>query len=168
MIVSDIMTRDLLTVPTELSVADGLARALDREVHHLLLVEAGRLKGVTCICELRERLPNESLRDCVRRAPIVIWAQCTLKQAAQRFIEKEVSFFPVCDGPHVVGVITRGDLRRSVVSEAVLPNSFRCKFCGSTRHVRPLHGDTSVPACLECTDRTAPAARGWYDEGAKG
>jgi len=168
MFVSDIMTRELLTARSDLTVAQGIAMARERDVHHLLIVANGRLKGVSCLCELRNRPTDETLGRSIMRAPQVIWAQCTLRQAAYRFLEMDVSCFPVCDGAQLVGVITRGDLRRSVISETLLPGSFRCRFCGSTRHVRPLRGDTSMPACLECTDRTAPTAHGQFDEGVKG
>jgi len=167
MLVSEIMTRELFTVPMELTVADGLARAREREVHHLLLVKDKQLKGVVCICELRDRPPDELLSRSISGAPMVIWAQSTLKHAARRFVEKGASCFPVCDGDVLVGVITRGDVRRSVIPESMLPGSFRCKFCGSTRHVRPLRGDTSLPACLECTDRATAPSGEHFDEGVK-
>ncbi|MFM2416636.1 MAG: hypothetical protein RL385_1359 [Pseudomonadota bacterium] len=166
--VADIMTRELLTISSAESVSLALARAQERDVHHLLVVELGRLKGVTCICDLRDRPPKAELREVLRRAPEVIWPQSTLKQAARRFIDKGVSCFPVCDGAELVGVITRGDLRRSVIAEDELPVSFRCSFCGSTRHVRAVMGQPGLAACLDCSDRTAPMATGLFDEGAKG
>jgi transcription elongation factor Elf1 len=64
-----------------------------------------------------------------------------------------------------VGVITRGDLRRSVIAEAELPHSFRCTFCGSTRHVRPVPDQPGLSACLECSDRRAPFSADLYEEG---
>lgn len=167
MLVSEIMSRELFTVPADLTVADGLARAHEREVHHLLIVKDKQLKGVVCICELRERPSDEPLALCIRGAPMLIWAQSTLKQAAQRFVEKGASCFPVCDGDVLVGVVTRGDLRRSVIPESVLPGSFRCSFCGSTHHVRPLRGDSSLSACLDCTDRASAELAEHFDEGVK-
>jgi predicted transcriptional regulator len=167
MLVSEIMTRELFTVQADLTVADGLFRAQERDVHHLLLVHGKQLKGVVCVCQLRDRPPNEPLARSIDGPPMVIWAQSTLKHAARRFVEKGASCFPVCDGEVLVGVLTRGDLRRSVIPESLLPGSFRCKFCGSTRHVRPLRGDTSQPACLDCTDRASAALHEHFDEGVK-
>ena len=167
MIVSDVMTRELLTAAGHLTVTQALRLARERDVHHVLVVEDKRLRGVVCVCELRDRGGETPLRDCITSQPAVIWAQCSLRQAARIFVEKNVSCFPVCDGEQLVGVITRGDLRRSVITEELLPG-FRCKFCGSTRHVRALRGDSSLPACLDCTDRVAPSAGGLFEEGVKG
>lgn len=167
MLVSDIMTRDLLTVWGGLSVREALERAFERDVHHLLIVEDGRLRGVSCVCDLRERPAQEPVRTSITRAPVVVWAQSSLREAAQRFIEKDVSCFPVCDGSELVGVVTRGDLRRSRIHEHELPNSFRCSFCGSTRHVRALASQPGFASCLECRDRTSPAAEDLFEEGTK-
>jgi CBS domain-containing protein len=164
--VADIMSRDLLTIPGLLTVAEGLERARARDVHHLLITHAGRLRAVTCVCELRERPMNAVLHAGLVRVPEVIWPELTLKQAARRFVEKNVSCFPVCDGASLVGVITRGDLRRSVIGEAELPHSFRCTFCGSTRHVRPLPAQPGLAACLDCSDQSTPYGASLYDEGA--
>lgn len=168
MLVSEIMSRELLTLPSHISVSEALARATERDVHHVLITEHGRLKGVSCVCQLREHAATATLRSCIAGPPLVIWSQCTLKQAAQRFIEKDASCFPVIDGAELVGVITRSDLRRSVIDEGTLPGSFRCRFCGSTRHVRPIAHDPTLGACLDCADYSVPAAHGFHEEGTKG
>ena len=164
--VSEIMTtRDLLTVAAQSSVLEALTRATDRDVHHVLIVEDKRLRGITCVCDLRGRSGAQRLCEVIARPPEVLWPESTLKEAARRFVEKGVSCFPVCDGAELVGVVTRSDLRRSVISEKELPQSFRCSFCGSTRHVRALPLEPQLAACLDCRDRAAPAGGGEYDEG---
>jgi predicted transcriptional regulator len=166
--VAEIMTRELLTIPSVVSVSDALRRARERDVHHLLVVETGRLRAVTCVCELRDRPLTDTLAQTAFRPPEVVWPELTLKQAARRFVEKGVSCFPVCDGASLVGVITRRDQRRSVIGEDELPHSFRCTFCGSTRHVRPVHDQPGLAACLDCNDRRTPMTAELFDEGDKG
>lgn len=164
--VSEVMTtRNLLTVWGHVSVLEALGRAAERDVHHVLIVEQKRLVGVTCVCDLRGRSGNQPVREVIERPPVVVWPQSTLKEAAQRFVDKGVSCFPVCDGAELVGVVTRSDLRRSLIGERDLPRSFRCSFCGSTRHVRAHGRDPELAACLDCRDRSVPAGEGNYDEG---
>ncbi|MDD9969044.1 MAG: CBS domain-containing protein [Myxococcales bacterium] len=166
--VSNVMSRDLLALPSDAPVSVGLHKAEARDLHHVLVADAGQLKGVMCVCELRERPRDEPLGACVTRPPDVIEPQCTLDQAADRFVQSGVSCFPVCEGPELVGVLTRSDLLRNRVPETKLPASFVCSFCGSTRHVRPLHGDEALAACLDCADRSVGSNDRLYDEGGPG
>lgn len=165
--VSDVMTQDLVTLPVDASVAMGLTRAQEHDLHHVLITTDDRLVGIACVCELRDQPRDTPLGKCVSRPPEVIAPDQSLDQAAERFVAKRVSCFPVCDGEKLVGVITRSDLRRNMVSGEKLPATFACAFCGSTRHVRPLHGDEALASCLECADRSVPSSAGLYEEGSK-
>lgn len=165
--VSDVMTRDLVTLPEDAKVAAALAAAAERDLHHVLIMAGDKLAGIACVCDLREQPRGESLASCIRRPPDVIAPSETLDAAADAFVQRGVSCFPVCDGEDLVGVVTRSDLRRSMIPEAKLPASFQCTFCGSTRHVRPLHGNEALAACLECSDRSVPTGTGLYEEGHK-
>lgn len=165
--VADIMTRDLVTLSQDESVAAGLSRAQERDLHHVLIMADDRLAGIVCVCDLRERPRTEALGGCIARAPEVIEPGATLDEAAEAFVARSVSCFPVCDGGKLVGVVTRGDLRGVVDSNAKLPEHFECSYCGSTRHVRLIPGNKTLAACLECTDRSAPAGANLYEEGTK-
>ena len=166
--VREIMNRDLLTLPGDASVAQGLRAAVERDVHHVLVPERGRLTGVICVCDLRERPRDQSLTESISRQPEVVAPGNTLEQAAERFVRQGISCFPVCDGDELVGVVTRRDVRRSLPPGHALPASFECAFCGSMRHVRPFGEGGAVSACLDCADYAAPADTGLFEEGNKG
>jgi len=165
--VSEVMSRNLVSLPTDASVAAGLDAAKEHDLHHVLVTADDKLVGIVCVCDLRERPRSDTLASCISRPPDVIAPEQSLDEAAETFVARGVSCFPVCDEGELVGVVTRGDLRRGMIPEAKLPASFQCTFCGSTRHVRPFHGDPALAACLECSDRSAPADSGLYEEGRK-
>ena len=137
MIVADVMTRQVVTVPIELTVGAALTRAGEHDIHHLVLVEKERLRGVVCVCQLLDQPTQQTLNQLDVRPPEVIWPQSSLASAAYRFMDKNVSCFPVCDGAELVGVITRNDIRLSEDESAGLPISFDCGRCGSLRQKRP-------------------------------
>ncbi|MGD8863211.1 MAG: CBS domain-containing protein [Myxococcales bacterium] len=165
--VSDIMTRDLVALPRDETVASALRRAAERDLHHVLIVDGSALAGIACICDLRELPTDTKLGDCIARPPEVIEPERSLDEAAEQFVARSVSCFPVCNDGELVGVVTRSDLRRSKLPEFQLPSSFECAFCGSTRHVRPAEHDPSLATCLECADRSVPASARQFDVGTK-
>jgi CBS domain-containing protein len=154
MLVGDIMTSQPRTVPHTRTVAEGLSFANEHDLHHLLLVDdpTARLVGVVCICNLRGRT-EEPLTSRIQRPPEVIWPESTVQEAVRRFIEKHVSCLPVCDGPDLVGMLTRADLVRAGLAAHELPGGDHCMCCGETRHLRPLPGRPGVGICLACSER---------------
>ena len=137
MIVADIMTRQVVTVPIGLTVGAALTRAGEHDIHHLVIVEKERLRGVVCVCQLLDQPTQQTLNQLPVGPPEVIWPQSSLTGAAYRFMDKNVSCFPVCDGAELVGVITRSDLRLRQDESGDLPISFDCGHCGSLRQRRP-------------------------------
>jgi len=75
--------------------------------------------------------------------------------------EFEVGCLPIVDEHGLRGVVTRGDLRRAGVEEALLGAS-RCASCGSRHGVRPHPTLEAVEFCLDCLDRAMTPAD--YDE----
>lgn len=76
---------------------------------------AGRLAGVVTRRDLLDRARGDAQRvgDVVRRAPVVVYPDSTLRDAADRMVQEGVGRLPVVErgGPgQVVGIITRSDL----------------------------------------------------------
>jgi len=163
MLVEEVMTDRLLAVPLDLVVSEALAIAHAAGLHHLLLTERGKLKGMACICELEARPAWEPLSRESRRKLHTVEAESPLELAAKRFVDAEVGCLAVLDGVELVGVLTRGDLRRAALPPGSLPLTLYCSYCGDTRHVREMPGQPGMAACLECQQRADPS--GPYEEG---
>ncbi len=142
----------LLTVPPETSCADADALARERRVRHLLVTVEERLLGVLCRCDLCPPLPGERVVERMSHEIYAVPPDATLGEATAALADVHVGCLPVVEGERVVGVITRGDLRRAGVPEALLGAS-TCALCGSPHGVRP-GTHSGIEVCLDCIDVT--------------
>ncbi len=153
--IADVMTlaSEIVTVEPDLPIqrADRMARHYG--IRHLLVAHEGDLIGVACRCDLVPPvLSGETVKDrmTAKLWSLPVWS--TLGDAAELMTEREIGFAPVVDGDAVVGVITRGDLRRAGIDESLL-GAARCEQCGSHHGVRPHPLLEGIEFCLDCLDR---------------
>lgn len=140
----------LVTVAPTVSceAADALAR--EHGVRHLLVVEGENLLGVICRCDLHP-LPrfDEPVGTRMNRDVLGIDAGATLKDAASAIATLGIGILPVFRHGRLSGMLSRGDLRRAGVPEALL-GARQCCNCSSTHGVRTwTHG---CDYCIECID----------------
>ncbi|MEP7088224.1 MAG: chloride channel protein [Gemmatimonadota bacterium] len=119
-LVRDVATRDVVTVRASDTIADArasLSRAPTSATHQgfPVLSDSGRVLGVMMRRELFEvaRDETESVLQAVRRPPIVVFDDSTLRDAADQMVKEEVGRLPVVERetPHrLVGIISRSDL----------------------------------------------------------
>lgn len=134
MLVSELMSRQVITIEASESCYEAAARMCRRRVRHLPVVDAdGLLVGIVTDRDLRHRLfapavfraigsvPVESiLRDIavkeIMSSPVVTAAPGDdLETAARLMLEDKVGSLPVVDRGRVVGLITETDLLRQIV-----------------------------------------------------
>jgi CBS-domain-containing membrane protein len=140
----------MLTVPPELPCDEADARARSAGVRHLVVTRGGELLGVVCRCQLcRCARPEQPIGALVAEHTFAIEAAATLGEAAGAMAQLGIGCLPVVDNGALVGVITRGDLRRIGVPESQL-GAHQCVRCGSPHGVRP--DDNGVDICLDCLD----------------
>jgi acetoin utilization protein AcuB len=110
----------LVTVPpnASLGAADELARA--QQLHHLLVVDAGRLMGVVCRCELAPAAPGVPVAERLGEDLFVIASNASLGEALAAMRALGVGCLPVLADNLLVGILTRGDLRRVGVPRELL------------------------------------------------
>jgi CIC family chloride channel protein len=80
-----------------------------------ILNERGDLIGVLTRRDLLDPMtnPNTTLRDLIKRPPVVVHEDVSLKDAARHMFNHNIGRLPVVDRKHaqrVIGIITRGDL----------------------------------------------------------
>lgn len=128
--VRDSMTRDVVTLGPEASVAQAWEIVRGRGVRHIPIVEDGRLVGLVSDRDLRDASPirksNDggedenvfgwsSMRDIMTRKPVTISPFDTIEHAAREIYERRIGCLPVVDGGELVGIITSSDMMRTLI-----------------------------------------------------
>src|SRR5262249_20076920 len=78
-----------------------------------------------------------------------------LDEAAEVMRERAIGCLPVVEEDRVVGIVTRGDLRRAGLPADDVATAV-CASCHSQAHVRVDAKQGGVPFCLECLERAHP------------
>jgi CBS domain-containing protein len=147
--VSDVMSRQVVTIEESESCQAAVARMHQARVRHLPVVNReGALTGVVTDRDLRHHLFSPRVYrevgtvavdvlleavpvSAIMSAPVVTVApDAELMDAAQVMLEDKVGSLPVVDGRRVVGIVTETDLLRQIcradaaspeVAEIVVP-----------------------------------------------
>lgn len=126
--VHEVMSRHVVTAaPDERawSVADELSRL---ELTGLPVVDADRqvLGLVTQIDLIRALSRGEDLRelnvaDVMHPRPLFVQPETEIETAAQLFDDWQIHRLPVCRDGQLVGIVSRGDILRAMLSSALRP-----------------------------------------------
>ena len=139
------MTRNLVTLSPEASVAEALTLCRERRIRHIPIVEEGRLVGIVSDRDLRDASPalgdperartlqEVRVADVMTREVITVDPQDSIENAAQQMYELKIESLPVvsegavADGGSAVveqellGIVTSSDVMRALVTLAGLP-----------------------------------------------
>jgi predicted transcriptional regulator len=153
----------LITVApdTPVEAADELARR--HEIRHLPVLDRAKLVGILCRCDLVA--PPRSGETVAERMSTDIFAvppRATLGEALSAMVSLRVGCLLVVGDGMLLGILTRGDLRRVGVPEALL-GAGHCTACGSPHGVRTALDGSDVEYCLDCLQSDAPVDLGVGD-----
>jgi acetoin utilization protein AcuB len=139
------MTRNLVTLSSEASVAEALVLCRERRIRHIPILEEGRLVGIISDRDLRDASPalgdperTRTLReirvgDVMTREVVTVAPQASIENAAQQMYELKIESLPVVvEGPladegsavdagELLGIVTSSDVMRALVMLAGLP-----------------------------------------------
>jgi acetoin utilization protein AcuB len=145
LLVRDWMTRNLVTLSPEASVAEALTLCRKRRIRHIPILEEGRLVGIVSDRDLRDASPAlgeperaRTLReirvaDVMTREVITVDPQDSIENAAQQMYELKIESLPVVSegavaeggavvaDEEVLGIVTSSDVMRALVTLAGLP-----------------------------------------------
>ena len=141
----DWMTRKLVTLSPEASVAEALTLCRERRIRHIPILEEGRLVGIVSDRDLRDASPAlgdaqrasalQEIRvgDVMTREVSTADPQDSIENLAQEMYELKIGSLPVvAEGPMVdeglaaaeeelLGIVTSSDVMRALVTLAGLP-----------------------------------------------
>ena len=144
MIVSDVMTRHVISISPDASVEEAAKQMLERGISGIVVVDAkGELAGVVTEGDLlrRDELGTERhrpwwlrllvspgrqalnftrahgrrVRDVMTEDVVTVAADATLEDVVELMEQYRIKRVPVTEGNRVVGVVSRADLLRALV-----------------------------------------------------
>jgi acetoin utilization protein AcuB len=140
------MTRNLVTLSPEASVAEALTLCRERRIRHIPILEEGRLVGIVSDRDLRDASPalgdaerasalqETRIGDVMTREVITADPQDSIENAAQEMYEHKIQSLPVIAEEPVVdeasavaeellGIITSSDVMRALIMLVGLPEA---------------------------------------------
>lgn len=129
-LVSDYMTRDVVTLREADTLRSAVELVLLRRVRHVPILDAGRrLVGIVTDRDVKRMLPSplsvpppdqyEALLDetpvgrAMTKEPVTIMSDAPLADAVQLMLDKRVGGLPVIEGDQLVGMLTQSDALRA-------------------------------------------------------
>jgi predicted transcriptional regulator len=159
--VSELMHQPVVTVGPGASVAEVMAVATSWSIHHVPIVQRGKLLGIVCTCDLENARPDLRALQLARRNVVTAMPDCSAADAARLMMDNAVGSLVVANRDGVWGIVTRGDLTRADAELADLLAEGQCCVCHTTHHLRQGPGETLL--CVACAERAS--ATHWFDEG---
>ena len=131
--VSEIMSRDLITVDKNASLRRA-RRVLDQHrIRHLLVMDGKRLVGIVTDRDLRRAAPSSKspltisereefmdelkVVEVMSRKLITASPDTTVREAARVMVSEKIGCLPVVNGNQLVGIVTETDLLEMLVRE---------------------------------------------------
>ena len=173
-LVKDVASPDVVALDADDAieeVRDWMASREDESRHQGFPVvdKDGQLLGVVGRGDLLDlELPIDAkVRDVIKRPPVVILAENTVRQAADHMVRQGVGRLPVvtrADPDHVVGIVTRSDLLAAHATRLDSANrasrTIRLEFHALPRRFRrshaPLGDETAAITTVETGPSTLP------------
>ena len=134
--ISEIMTRNVVTLFEEENLAQVRENLARYHFHHLPVVDDGKLVGMLsqrdmmratvtgldrgAAAQSREDrfLEQTFVRDLMETKVITAVESDTIKDAAKRMMERRIGALPVVDADNnLIGIVTENDLVRTIVDE---------------------------------------------------
>ncbi|MEY4982374.1 MAG: hypothetical protein RIR62_640 [Pseudomonadota bacterium] len=116
--VSDLMTRDPLTVPHDMAVGAAARIMRERHVSSLGVTEGGRFVGLVTTRDMTNRVLAEALPASLPIGQVMTPDPITLPPSAlgsdvlHLMLERRIGHLPVTEGGRLVGIVTQTDLTR--------------------------------------------------------
>lgn len=119
--VSQIMSKDVVTISPGKRVGEALKLMQKQNIRHLPVMEKGRMVGWITSRDLREvllasMLETITVADVMLQEPINVAPDTSVEEAARLVTEHKIGGMPVVEGEKLVGIITMLDIISAFLS----------------------------------------------------
>lgn len=109
---ADIMTRDVISVPRDMSVAETSELLTRYRIHGAPVVDsAGQLVGMVSLVDLVGRV-GETVADVMTSDPISAGQDVSVEDVAGMMLDQMVRRVPIVEGGRVIGMVSASDIIR--------------------------------------------------------
>jgi acetoin utilization protein AcuB len=158
--VSELMRQPVVTVGPGASVEEVKALAENRGIHHIPIVQRGRLLGVVCTCDLRDARADLRVLQLARRNVVTAEPNLAARDVAKLMRDQAVGSVLISNRDGLWGIVTRGDLAKADDELAGLLAMVECASCHATHHLRIGEDDTLL--CVACAERLG--TQHWFEQ----
>ena len=116
--------RDVWTVDLDATVFEALSRMAEKEIGALMVMDGSRLVGIISerdyarkIVLLGRTSPNTLVKEIMTSHVVYIHLEQSIEECMALVTEKRIRHLPVIDEGKLVGVISIGDLVKSIISD---------------------------------------------------
>jgi CBS domain-containing protein len=116
--------RDVWTVDLDATVFEALSRMAEKEIGALMVLDGPRLVGIISerdyarkIVLLGRTSPNTLVKEIMTSHVVYTHLEQSIEECMALVTEKRIRHLPVIDGGKLVGVISIGDLVKSIISD---------------------------------------------------
>lgn len=104
------MSTRVVTVAPGRSVAEALEEMRRHDVHHLVVVDEGKVVGIVSARDRADGKPGREVRDVMHPHVVSATPRTTVREAANLLRGRSIGCLPVFDGDRLVGIVTTTDL----------------------------------------------------------
>ena len=116
--------RHLWTIDPNATVFDALAKMAEKNVGSLVVMDRGKLIGIITERHYSRNVilkgktsPTTLVREIMERNVVHVRPDQSLELCMALMTEKRVSHLPVLEGDKVMGIVSIGDLLKSIISK---------------------------------------------------
>ena len=120
----DTKGREVWTVHPDDSVLDAITMLAEKDIGALIVVENGKPVGIFSERDYARNVylkgkssPDTSVRDTMTSPVLCVGLDRSVKECMALMTENRVRHLPVMDGEQLVGLVSIGDLVKSIIAE---------------------------------------------------
>ena len=116
--------RTLWTIDPDATVFDALAKMAEKDVGSLVVVDRGKLIGIITerhysrkVIFMGKTSPTTLVREIMERNVVHVRPDQPVELCMALMTERRVRHLPVLEGDRVIGIVSIGDLLKSIISK---------------------------------------------------
>jgi acetoin utilization protein AcuB len=107
---AQIMTQDVLGTTPQHPVGDAIEEMRRRNVHHLVVIEDGKVVGILSMRDCQNAAQGQRVGDVMRTEIVTASTETTVREAANLLRGNMIGCLPVFEADQLVGIVTITDL----------------------------------------------------------